>query len=155
MSILSYRCCMQKDLTITLLSIYLVHESYLQCSLSLRVVEDARYRGVLYSNLLSKTLQYQTSDQIPMPHFQWCDKPWKKKEEIWLSPMTKAPTPPEKPKKQHDNTQMPPKTSITQWLRTDLGRSVGVSIAGLRDPNLPTNRKSCLLLFTCWLSPNS
>ena len=36
----------------------------------------------------------------------------KKKEEIWLSPMTKAPTPTEKSKKQLDNTKTPPKTSI-------------------------------------------
>ena len=52
---------------------------------------------------------------------------WEKKEEIWLSPMTKAPTATEKSRKQRDNTKTPPKTSITQWLRTDLGRSVGVT----------------------------
>ena len=39
--------------------------------------------------------------------------------------MTKAPTPTEKFKKQRDNTKTPPKTLITQRLRTDLGRSVG------------------------------
>ena len=50
-----------------------------------------------------------------------------KKEEIWLSPMTKAPTPTEKLKKQRDNSETPPKSSITQRLRTDLGRSVGVT----------------------------
>ena len=44
-----------------------------------------------------------------------------KKEEIWLRPMTKAPT--EKSKRKCDNTKTPPKTSITQWLQTDLGRS--------------------------------
>ena len=43
--------------------------------------------------------------------------------------MTKAPTPTEKSKKQRDNTKTPPKTPITQQLRTDLGRSVGVTIA--------------------------
>ena len=43
--------------------------------------------------------------------------------------MSKAPTPTEKPEKQRDNTKTPPKTSITQRLRTDLGRSVGVMIA--------------------------
>ena len=32
--------------------------------------------------------------------------------------MTKAPTPTEKPKKQRDNTQTPPKTSITQRIVT-------------------------------------
>ena len=34
-----------------------------------------------------------------------------------------------KSKKQHDNEKTPPKTSITQRLRTDLGRSVVVTIA--------------------------
>ena len=34
-----------------------------------------------------------------------------KKEEIWLSPMTKTPTPTEKSKKQRGNTNTPPKTS--------------------------------------------
>ena len=43
--------------------------------------------------------------------------------------MTKAPTPTEKSKKQHDNTKTPPKTSITQRLRTDLGRSAGATTA--------------------------
>ena len=51
-----------------------------------------------------------------------------KKEEIWLIPMAKAPTPTEKCKKQRDNTKTPPKTSITQQLWTDLGRPVGVTI---------------------------
>ena len=52
-----------------------------------------------------------------------------KKEEIWLGPMTKAHSPTEKSKKQRDNTKTPPKTSITQRLRTDLRRSVGVTKA--------------------------
>ena len=42
--------------------------------------------------------------------------------------MTQAPTPTEKSKKQCENTKTPPKTSITQRLRTDLGRSVGITI---------------------------
>ena len=42
--------------------------------------------------------------------------------------MTKAPTPTEKSKNQRDKTKTPPKISITQRLRTDLGRSVGVTI---------------------------
>ena len=37
--------------------------------------------------------------------------------------------PTEKSKKQRDNTNTPPKTSITQRLRTDLGLSVGVTTA--------------------------
>ena len=65
-----------------------------------------------------------------------------KKEKIWLSPKTKAPTPTEKSEKQHDNTKTPSKTSIIQRLRTDLGRSIGATIStasylfhySLRDP---------------------
>ena len=48
-------------------------------------------------------------------------------------------------------TKTPPKPSIMQRLQADLGRSVGVATAtqlvwlnGLRDPNLVTNRKSCV-----------
>ena len=44
-----------------------------------------------------------------------------KKEKIWLSPVTNAPRPTEKSKKQRDNIKTLPKTSITQRLRTDLG----------------------------------
>ena len=50
-----------------------------------------------------------------------------KKEAIWLSPMKKCPIPTEKSKKHHDNMKTPPRTSIAQRLRTDLGRSVGVT----------------------------
>ena len=50
-----------------------------------------------------------------------------KKEEIRLSPVTKTPTPTEQSKKQRDNIKTPPKTLITQLLRTHLGRSVGVT----------------------------
>ena len=53
---------------------------------------------------------------------------FREREEIWLSSMTKAPTPTEKSKKQRDNIKTPSKTSITQRLRTDLGRSVWVTI---------------------------
>ena len=35
-----------------------------------------------------------------------------KKEDIWLSIITKAPTPPEKSKKQHDTTKMPSKLRL-------------------------------------------
>ena len=45
-----------------------------------------------------------------------------KKEDIWLSPKTKAPTPTEKSKKQRDNKNTPPKrekyTTIMDRLRT-------------------------------------
>ena len=43
--------------------------------------------------------------------------------------MTKAPTPTEKSEKQYDNTKTPRKTSIRQRLRTDLGRSGGLTTA--------------------------
>ena len=43
--------------------------------------------------------------------------------------MTKATAPTEKFKKQRENTKTPPKTSIKQRLRTDLGLPVGVTIA--------------------------
>ena len=51
----------------------------------------------------------------------------KEKDDLWLNPMTKVPTATEKSKKQRDNTKTPPKTSITQRLQTDLGRSVWVT----------------------------
>ena len=43
--------------------------------------------------------------------------------------MIKAPTPKEMSKGQSDNTNNATKSSITQRLRTDLGRSVGVTTA--------------------------
>ena len=52
-----------------------------------------------------------------------------KKKEIWLSPMTKAPTPTEKSKKATWEDINATKTSITQRLLTDLGRSVVVTTA--------------------------
>ena len=52
-----------------------------------------------------------------------------KKEEIRPSPMKKAPTPTEMSKGQIDNTNNATKSSIKQQLRTDLGRSVGVTTA--------------------------
>ena len=68
--------------------------------------------------------------------------------------MTKAPTPTEMSKGQSDNTNNATKNSIKQRLRTDLGRSVGVTTAtqlvwltGLR-AHLPTNRNSRLIKRT-------
>ena len=77
-----------------------------------------------------------------------------KKEEIWLSPMTK-PLHQQKCQKGKVKTQTTPqKSSIKQRLRTDLGRSVGVTTAtqlvwltGLR-AHLPTNRNSRLIKRT-------
>ena len=48
-------------------------------------------------------------------------------EGIRLSHMTKALMPREMSKGQHDNTKTPPKSSITQRLQTDVGRSDGVT----------------------------
>ena len=53
--------------------------------------------------------------------------PYEKKEDIWLKVPT--PTKKKKTKKQRDNTQAPPKTSITQRLGIDFVRSDGVTIA--------------------------
>ena len=77
-----------------------------------------------------------------------------KKEEIWLSPMTK-PLRQQKCQNGKVTTQTTPqKSSIKQRLRTDLGRSVGVTTAtqlvwltGLR-AHLPTNRNSRLIKRT-------
>ena len=63
--------------------------------------------------------------------------------------MTKALTPTEHSKKQSDNTKTPQKISITQRMRTDLGRSVGLTTAtqlmllktGLWDTNQSITRK--------------
>ena len=62
--------------------------------------------------------------------------------------MTKAPIPPEMSKGQSDNRNNATKSWIKQQLRTDLGRSVGVTTAtqlvwltGLR-AHLPTPRNS-------------
>ena len=52
-----------------------------------------------------------------------------KKKEIWLSLMTKALKTTENSKAQSDSTKTLPKTSITQWLWTDLGQSVSVTTA--------------------------
>ena len=51
----------------------------------------------------------------------------RKREEIWLSPVTKSLIPIEMSNGQRDNTKTPPNSSITQRLRTDLGRSVWVA----------------------------
>ena len=68
----------------------------------------------------------------PRSHLSQTFKPplsQEKKEEMWLSRMAKASTPTDKSKTPRDNTKTPTKTLITQRLRTDLGRSVGVTIA--------------------------
>ena len=88
---------------------------------------------ILHSSLAETVLQETT--RIKARVDSW-EKPivgvlvrWEKKEEIWLGPMTKAPTPAEMSNGQSDNTNNATKSSITQRLRTDLGRSVGVTTA--------------------------
>ena len=64
--------------------------------------------------------------------------------------MTKAPTPTEKSKKRRDNTKTATKnfdyTTIADRLRTvswgNDSHPTGVVKTGLRDPDIPTNRKS-------------
>ena len=46
-----------------------------------------------------------------------------------LTPMTRTLKPTEMSKRQSDSTKTPPKSSITQRLWTDIGRSVGVTTA--------------------------
>ena len=77
-----------------------------------------------------------------------------KKEEIWPSPMTKAPTPTEMSKGQVTTQTAPQKSTIKQQLRTDLGRSVGVTeatqlvwLTGLR-AHLPINHNSRVIKRT-------
>ena len=54
---------------------------------------------------------------------------YENKEQIRLSPMTKAPTATESQKGKVTTQTTPQKSSITQRLRTDLGRSVEVTTA--------------------------
>ena len=58
---------------------------------------------------------------------------------LWQNPLYQ-----QKIRKPKDNTQTPPKTSITQRLRTDLGRSVGVT-------SHPRNRPILSPLTTRWI----
>ena len=79
-----------------------------------------------------------------------------KKEDIWLSPMTKAPTPTEKSEKQRDNTKNATKnfdfTTIADRLRTVSWGSDNHpnwrGYTGLQDPNLLTNHKSRVIKKT-------
>ena len=52
-----------------------------------------------------------------------------KREHIGLRHVIKSPYTHRKSKKQCDNTKTQPKTSITQRLRTEFGKSVGVTTA--------------------------
>ena len=82
----------------------------------------------------------------------FCSVLSKKGEDIRLSHMTKAHT---HTWKIRDNTKTPPKASIPQQFRTDLGRSVGATTAIQRlwlnritVSQRPTNYKSCVIKRT-------
>ena len=83
-----------------------------------------------------------------------CVKLKDKKEEIWLSPMTEAPNTNRNVNRAVTTQTTPQKSSITQRLWTDLGRSVGkttatqlVWLTGLR-AHLPTYRNSRVIKRT-------
>ena len=107
-----------------------------------------RYKTPIHSDKLNEKCTGLVSSEFKM-----------KKEEILLSPMTKALTPTEKSKKQRDNTKTPPKTSeyttIADQLRTvswgNDSHPTGV-VTGLRTLNLPTNRKSRVIKRTPFLN---
>ena len=82
------------------------------------------YRRSTYSLF---RLPFRLHISVPSHIFRWniVDLNEKKKE-IWLSPMTK-PLYQQKIRKPMYNTKTSSKTSITKWLQTDLGRSVGVT----------------------------
>ena len=61
-------------------------------------------------------------------HLSHRTRKWlEKKEDVLLRPFTKSPVSTENSKMQRDNTNMPPQTSITQWLRTDFKFTVSWS----------------------------
>ena len=78
-----------------------------------------------YSKNMMSFLNYVTAMLRDLS--AWHSSYNEKNEEIWLSPMTKAPTPTEKAKKQCENTQTPPKTSISQPLRTNNSHPTSVT----------------------------
>ena len=88
-----------------------------------------------------------------MDHFESNSE--EKKEEIWLSSMTKAPTPTEMSKRQSDNTNKASKKfdyrAIADRLRTvswiNYGHPTGVVNLNY-GPNLPTPRNSRLIKRT-------
>ena len=83
--------------------------------------------------------------------------PGENKEEVWLSPtgMTKALTSTEHSKKakwlhknankNFDNTTIATQLRMVSW--SDYSHPTGVVKTSSRDPNIPTNRKSCKSVF--------
>ena len=115
---------LQNIATFTAISSRTVHRSKLQFIqfLKQKIVMISRHNEFQSKSTIELGYMYHLG---PMVHQQWKKE---KKEEIWLGPMTNAPTPTEKSKKQRDNIKKTPsKTSITQRLWADLGRSVGVT----------------------------
>ena len=152
----STNICISKMTFWTFIVIIKTYEYFLICTSSykkLRYIISCRPRDPNGSNIVHLSTNYKSllitlcCRILPVKRvYRTCGPLWlgwvtlesiqgriypmhEKKKEIWLSPMTKAPTPIEKSKKQRDNTKTPPKSSITQRLRTDLGRSVGVTKA--------------------------
>ena len=85
-----------------------------------------------YCELPLKTKPIHTSTSLisiisPQVYWIFWIRIQDKKEEIWLSPMTKAATPTEMSKGQSDKPNNATKSSIKQRLRSDIGRSVGVT----------------------------
>ena len=68
-----------------------------------------------------------------------CSYIHEKKRRDLIQSYDKSPCTTEKFKKHHDNIKTPPKTSIADRMRTDLGRSVGVTTAN------PTRRQSSVI----------
>ena len=83
------------------------------------ILKNAHF-GNIFTSIRPKMVDQSTQKYRVNLYFE-------KREEIWLSHVTKTPTPTEQSKKQRDNIKPPPKTLITQLLRTDLGRSAGVT----------------------------
>ena len=87
-----------------------------------------RYLHCFLSDFVQTFLVYILSEvEEPYKFSGPYNKGQEKKKDIWPSPMTKPPIPTENSKTKGQHTQTPPKTSITQRLRTDLGRSVRVT----------------------------
>ena len=136
-------CCTVLDLVI---STYCNHVNGANCLIHINLCSESDLSPFLFSCIL-KEEQYKIAMILLCPVQE-------KKEEIWLCLMTKAHTPTEMSKGQSDNINNATKSSITQRLRTDLGRSVGVTTAtqlvwltGLR-AHLPTNHNSRVIKRT-------
>ena len=94
-------------------------------------------------------------------HLHPVDPMYEKREEIWLSPMTKAPTPTEKSNKQRDNiinatknfdyTTIADRLSAVSW--SNSSHPTGVIKTGLWALNPPTHHKSGVINRT-WHSIN-